>query len=494
MTIRTRLTLWYTSLLAAILIVLGVALYLFVSVQLMNDTQKRLETQANDVKRNIKVVDFFGQTYFQLPSLQGFKSANMFIQSYNFVTETVDSNQSIQLEITESAIRDALANRSTTQIVRVQDVKVLVYSTPLSVDNKVRGLLQVFTIIDDIAYTLDRLKNMLLLIGAVALLLSATLGWMMSGKVLKPIEGVIDAARSIESGADLSRTIQYLGPADEIGRLISTINGMFARLHDAYFQLEEAYRNQRRFVSDASHELRTPLTTIRGNVEWLKRVWEQAKTEIDTTERSTERNADEIQASLEALNDIADEAERMSRLVNDMLELARADAGVEIDKRHLAIRPLVEEVSRRAQFLSRTAEWKPGDFSALEGVTVFGNKDYLQQLLFILIENAFKYTEQGVVTMDGLRQDDQVGIRIADTGVGMDKEEVPQIFERFYRADVSRGKTQGTGLGLAIARWILEQHNGSVEVMTSRDAGTTFVIWLPCAFPPGGESSIMEGV
>lgn len=123
--------------------------------------------------------------------------------------------------------------------------------------------------------------------------------------------------------------------------------------------------------------------------------------------------------------------------------------------------------------------WRAEQLDVLEGVMVMGNRDYLQQLLFIFIENAFKYTLQGEVVLSVLMNDNHVGISIRDTGIGLDKDEVPLIFERFFRADPSRGVVGGTGLGLSIAKWILEEHGGSVEVYTRKDHGSTFIIWLP---------------
>ncbi|MOA01753.1 Sensor protein SrrB [compost metagenome] len=234
---------------------------------------------------------------------------------------------------------------------------------------------------------------------------------------------------------------------------------------------------QRRFVSDASHELRTPLTTIRGNVDLLKKIWSEGDAgQLHLDEESLQK------FSIEAVDDIAGESQRMSRLVNDLLSLARADAGHTLTKEPLALPVLIEEVARRAQFLPREVDWVQGEMTALEGASVLGSKDYLQQMLFIFIENAFKYTSEGSVMMDAVRSGDQIGIRIVDTGIGMDRSEVPHIFERFYRADPSRGVTQGTGLGLSIAKWIIDEHDGSVEVMTKLGVGTTFIIWLPATF------------
>ncbi|MNN58885.1 Alkaline phosphatase synthesis sensor protein PhoR [compost metagenome] len=118
----------------------------------------------------------------------------------------------------------------------------------------------------------------------------------------------------------------------------------------------------------------------------------------------------------------------------------------------------------------------------LEGIGVNGSRDHLTQMLFIFIENAFKYTPEGTVRLDAVVREGQVGIRVADTGIGMDKEEIPHIFERFYRADESRGVTAGTGLGLSIAKWIIDEHGGSVEVTTRLGSGSTFLVWLPVFF------------
>ncbi|MNJ54016.1 Alkaline phosphatase synthesis sensor protein PhoR [compost metagenome] len=166
-----------------------------------------------------------------------------------------------------------------------------------------------------------------------------------------------------------------------------------------------------------------------------------------------------------------------------MLSLARADAGKTMTKEMLPLSPLLDEVVRRAQFLPREVKWLQGDLSVLEDAYVMGSKDYLQQMLFIFIENAFKYTPKGEVVIDAIASSQgQVGIQIKDTGIGMDRSEIPHIFERFYRADPSRGMTPGTGLGLSIAKWIIDEHHGSVEVVTKRGEGTTFVIWLPVLY------------
>jgi len=320
------------------------------------------------------------------------------------------------------------------------------------------------------------LRSILVVASMVTVVLAFSLGLFLAQKSLRPIENIIKATDRVQKGADLSVRIPRVGPPDdEVGQLTDRINSMLGRMEAFYNELDEAYRAQRRFVSDASHELRTPLTTIRGNVDLLEKMWLQESGTLALTE------VDKQQMSMEALSDIADESRRMSRLINDMLSLARADAGYVMEKSMIELKSLVEEVVRRAQFLPRKAEWILGDIAAIDQKIVYGNKDYLQQMLFIFIENAFKYTDGGFVRLDAIIQDEQIGLKVQDTGMGMNQKEVPYIFERFYRADVSRGVTSGTGLGLSIAKWIIDEHRGSVEVVTKPNEGTTFIVWLPLA-------------
>jgi len=155
---------------------------------------------------------------------------------------------------------------------------------------------------------------------------------------------------------------------------------------------------------------------------------------------------------------------------------------------------VVQEAARKAAFLPRTAEWRVGPLEALEGIRVLGNRDYLLQLLFILIENGFKYTPSGEVRLEAVRKEGWVGITVADTGIGMNREEVGNIFQRFYRADESRGKTSGTGLGLSIAKWIIDMHEGALDVRTKPGEGSAFTLWLPVVddgFQAPGDCDIM---
>ncbi|MFD2613663.1 sensor histidine kinase [Paenibacillus gansuensis] len=488
MSIRLRLTLWYTLILAVMITAFSMSLYGFFSYNLYSSVKKELQAQCDEIYNRVRVLPYLMDDvrYYQLllPNMDGFQESNLYLQASNIKGNIADKSSNLgnfELGRSEDILKKALAGEQDFTNQTIGHSSLYVYTRPIVLSNEVIGILQVGTRIDNIEKWLGTMQLSLILVGLGMILLAASLGFFLARKALKPIDHVILAANQIERGSDLGRRIKYKGPADEIGRLTDTFNNLLSRIQVMYSDLEEAYRTQRRFVSDASHELRTPLTTIRGNVDLLEKMWKQT---ADPVKLALPENRE---ISLEAMRDISDEAERMSRLVNDLLALARADAGQELQKEPVDIFGVAEEVARRAQFLPHKAEWRPGDLSALEGAVVTGSKDMLQQLLFILIENAFKYTPEGHVTMDAVHKDDMIGIRVEDTGIGMAKEQVPHIFERFYRADASRGETVGTGLGLSIAKWIIEQHEGSVEVTTGLGKGTTFTVWLPVSFPPSEE-------
>jgi signal transduction histidine kinase len=183
----------------------------------------------------------------------------------------------------------------------------------------------------------------------------------------------------------------------------------------------------------------------------------------------------------EALDDIAGETERMSRLVRDLLALARADAGFIPAMGPVDLGALLEVISRQASILSGDAEFIVGGAAALEGVLVNGNTDYLKQLFLILLDNAFLYTGPGgVVRLEARQWDGMAEVAVCDSGSGIAEADLPKIFDRFYRADKSR-QSSGTGLGLAIARWIVDRHGGAINVKSKLGEGSIFTVRLPLA-------------
>lgn len=476
MSIRLRLTAWYASILALTFLIVGFAIYGFAANNIYGGLRERISKQVSQIKVVVNY-NFWDGLDLNLDD-RGIGDEEIYVQFVNYQNGAIKSNlgnMQFPYPANPADIKEGFKH------IYVDNIPFYVYNSPIQVNGKTIGYATFGVYTGKEVDFFNQLKNILILVSITMVVIASTIGLFIARKALRPIENVIRAANQIQNGADLSVRIHREGPNDEIGQLTDTVNGMLSRMEIFYRELDESYRAQRRFVSDASHELRTPLTTIRGNVDLLEKMWTDAE-EQDKPHWDEQMKRE---MSLEALQDIAGESRRMTRLVNDLLALARADAGVIMEKEPLQLKPMLEEVIRRAQFLPRTADWITGDISALDDIVVNGHKDYLQQMLFVFIENAFKYTSEGSVTIEAVIRDQQVGIRIVDTGIGMDRDQVPHIFDRFYRADESRGITAGTGLGLSIAKWIIDEHYGSVEVITALDKGSAFIIWLPIvsAFP-----------
>ncbi|HLH74345.1 MAG TPA: HAMP domain-containing sensor histidine kinase, partial [Chloroflexota bacterium] len=237
-----------------------------------------------------------------------------------------------------------------------------------------------------------------------------------------------------------------------IGELVYTFNRMLDRL-------EASIAAQRRFIADASHELRTPLTTLRLNVELLRR---------DRSAEPPER--------AEVLDDVASELDRLARLAQGLLDLARADAGLHLEKQLVRADEIVREVYHQVK---PTANGVALHVADLVPINLYANPDYLKQLLLTLVDNALKYTDSGgQVRLDVERDDRWVKFVVSDTGRGIASEDLPHIFERFYRARSVR-RQRGTGLGLAVAQWIAREHGGHIAVQSEPGRGSSFTVWLP---------------
>jgi len=324
------------------------------------------------------------------------------------------------------------------------------------------GLLQVGRSLATVHTLVGRLRFFIALVGTATVILAALLGWWLARTALRPIDRITKTAEAIEISSDLSRRIEYDGPADELGRLVHTLNAMLARLETMYHQLQQSNELQRRFVSDASHELRTPLTTIRGNAELLLKM----------------QDRDPV-LTAEALNDITDEARRLTRLVEDLLVLTRADAGFVPEKETVLMTELLQGVVRKACFLAdKQAFVFEEHYPPQAQVQV--NRDNFSQLMYILLDNAFKYSPPGgtVVLSVLLTNPGWVEISLTDRGPGLTSGDEHRIFDRFYRSESTRGK-EGSGLGLSIARWIVDRHGGSISAANRPEGGSVFTVRLP---------------
>lgn len=336
-----------------------------------------------------------------------------------------------------------------------------VYVRQLASQTGAAGYLVVGKSLSGIESELSGLRLFLVGGGLLTLLAAGAASWWLAGRALRPLDAMASTAEDIGRTQDLSRRLPESEPDDEVGRLQRSFNQMLRQLDDAYHRLQSALVAQRRFVADASHELRTPLTTIRGNVGLLLK-----REDITPDDRFA------------ALNDIAGESERMSRMVQDLLTLARADAGYHLDKAQIDLLPIIQEVTRQAQTLQPLRR-----IELLDGVPVpvQGNADAIKQLLWILIDNAFKHThDSGRIQLRLDNGQHAARLMVLDDGAGIPKEDLERVFERFYQSDASRAD-EGTGLGLAIARWIAQEHGGSISASNNPQGGAAFTVVLPSA-------------
>ncbi len=312
---------------------------------------------------------------------------------------------------------------------------------------------------------LSSLRLVLVAGGSLAIAVAFALGWMLAGAALRPIHRITQTAQTIGAERDFGRRVQHQGPADEVGQLAITFNDMLAELESSYRQLEEALQSQRRFVADASHELRTPLTTVRGNIELLRR---------------DPPLAAEVRA--EVMADTTEEVDRLIRLVNQLLMLARADAGQALRSEPILVQSLIDDVCRQASRLSSQNQLHCEVQGTESGVfAVLGDHDALKQVLLILVDNALMHTPSGTsVTLTAAAAEAQVVFQVGDSGPGIAPEALPHIFDRFYRGQVSR-TGRNAGLGLAIAKELVEGQGGAITVESKLGQGTVFSVTLPLA-------------
>lgn len=467
--LRLKLTFLYTGVLAFILLVFGSLVYYFMERNLTVETDRAVVEIARDLLRSTKIVGGYPLPLRQvaLPNIDVFATPNTFIQvvDKNGMVAAQSGNLGGQsMPLSEDTLRKVAGGGDFYETVLSGSQSLRIYNRPLLLDGEVVGVLQVGRSLGPTLAALARLKFLLLFGSGLTLFGAATLGWFLARQALRPIDRITEAAAAIQQARDLTRRIDYNGPRDEVGRLAGTFNLMLERLHRAYKELQEAEAAQRRFVSDASHELRTPLTTIRGNVELL-----------------TKMGDSDPQIRSEALGDISSEAERMSRLVSELLALARADAGFSPVMQPVDLGGLLVEISRQAGILSGEVDFAVDGIDTLQGVMINGNADYLKQLFLILLDNAFLYTPPGgAVKLECGQEGGWAEVTIRDNGSGIAEEDLPRIFDRFYRADKSR-HSGGSGLGLAIANWIAGQHDAAITVASKPGEGSAFTVRLPLA-------------
>lgn len=459
MSIRLRLTLLYSAILAITLIAFSSLLYVTQSQLTFDTIKSTLTHQAQEYLARERRFPRHTDDSSTANILPG-----RWMQTRNaagtVVAHTFDLSDT-PLPLSPAGLKAVTEGTSWSETAVVEDEPLLIYSQPVMDQNRVVTILQVAAPIAEREQSLGTLR-LILLFGTVLVILAAfAVGWWLSGTALRPIHRITQTARAIGAERSFSRRVEHTGPNDEIGQLAVTFNTMLTELQSAFRHVEEALQAQRRFVADASHELRTPLTTIRGNIELLRR-----DPPIEAKERS------------DVLGDTNDEAERLIRLVNQLLVLARVDAGRPLRRDPLPIKPLLEDSCRQTKLLDpqRTITCE-----ALPDAAVLGDRDALKQVMLILLDNALVHTPPGAkIDVTGSATDGHVTISVRDTGTGISPQLLPHLFERFYRGEVSRSGP-GTGLGLSIAKELVEAQDGGLTVESQVGKGSVFTVTLPRA-------------
>lgn len=451
MSIRLRLTIWYSAILLLTLILFSLALYFTLAQVTLNELKVTLQNEAQRLLASSIVLPdtkYGAQTYVQILDTEGRLTGR---------TRNLGDDQ---LPLSRDGFQSVVGGVPIFESASANNERLLIYSKLIATG---RGpqIVQVARSLDGLDQALNALRRILIIGSSIATVLAFGVGWTLAGIALRPIDRITQTAQAIGAERDFDRRVSYTGPLDEIGRLTTTFNEMLGALQAAYIQEAHALQAQRRFVADASHELRTPLTTVRGNIGLLQR-----HPPISPDDREA------------VLTDMADESERMSRLVNDLLVLARADAGRPLRGETVAVEPLIEEMCRKARLLSPKHTIRCGP---IRPVSVIGDPDALKQVLLILLDNAIKFTPpSGTIELTTEQREQRVLISVRDSGAGIAPTALPHIFERFYRGDTARTGA-GAGLGLAIAKTLVEGQQGILTVESVVGQGSTFTLNLPQA-------------
>ncbi len=456
-TLRFRFGLWVAGLLLSVLVIFGAFVYFSLATSLSASIDSSLQLSAAQAITAVNIEN--GQINFLDSVPEGPVATELsergltirILDPSGHILESFGTFQSLPVDLPNlEAIRQGQSVFTTTTA-ETGDERVRVYTTAITEDKTLVGIVQVAQSLASVDNTLRQL--LVVLLGGVPLLtLAAGLGgYVLAARALAPIDHITQTAGRI-SGEDLSARLNLPATPDEVGRLATTFDSMLARL-------DESFKRERQFTADASHELRTPLAAMQAILGVI---------------REKPRTAEDYQ---QALADLSEETDRLRLLTEDLLHLARGDTQVlEIDEQ-VNLSALLNDV---AESLRPLAEAKGLQLTAHipEALALHGNTDGLIRLFVNLLDNAVKYTERGEITLTAQASPDCIEVTVKDTGLGIAAEHLPHIFDRFYRVDVSRS-THGAGLGLAIALDIARAHKGQLEASSLLEHGSSFTLHLP---------------
>ena len=459
LSIRAKLTLWYFSLAALVLAAFAVAIYVYFTRGLLNAIDSSLRNHAERLAYAVGHPSANEET--SQPGV--LILAPQFVSVLNRdgkVTDQIPDAEGHEVPVTESALERASRewNPQFQEVSLSETEHVRTITWPAHDEDGELFFVVVGQSLRDVQRAQKQLVLLLAIANPVALLLASLGGLWLANKALRPVDRLTRAAERIGRG-NLSERVEEHRALDEIGRLAATFNQMIGRL-------EQAFERERQFTADASHELKTPLAVLRGDIEVALR-----------RDRTPEEYQRVLRSSLEEIS-------RLTKLTEDLLTLARSDAGESVlDLEKVQLDQLAAEARAYIAPLAASAGVSLTYDAPQSPVMVEGDQKRLKQLLVNLLDNAIKYTAAGGGARLVLAVDDSCAvIEVTDTGRGIPASALPHVFERFYRqTDPRDSRVTGFGLGLAITKWIVDAHGGSIEARSREGEGSSFVVRLPLA-------------
>lgn len=473
LSIRFRFSLLYSAILTLTLAFIGLSLYGIlarVTFLALQDDLRRASFKlgeailsANSLEVQVPLSDGFRppRSFSDLPQALPFRDLRereivRILDPQGNLLASPQGRSEDALPLDTSGLSALQTGQEWWQTAAVNSQTMLLYSRPLAKGGQTRYILQMARSLEERDRSLVFFGVSFSLLSLLIVIVALGVGWLFSGVILRPITQITHTAQTIGQERSFSHRLQYRGPQDEVGKLAATFNDMLAQLQDAYEKVAHALEMQRDFVADVSHELRTPLTTLRGNLGLLQR-----QPSLPAAEQT------------EILSDLTEESDRLIRLVNDLLALARADAGRSLAREALALSPLLEEACRQARTLDPQREIS----LQAEPLTVQADRDALKQILLIGLDNAIKHSG-GPVWVSARRSGNQAEIEIRDSGPGIAPEALGHLFDRFYRGEGSL-QLPGFGLGLPIARALAEHLDGTIVLRSEAGKGSRLILSLP---------------
>jgi heavy metal sensor kinase len=466
LSLRIKLTLYYLAILTVILLVFGISIYWYLSRSLVMTIDETLEFQITKIERSMDHVadadipDHPGNTAHEEQLLQISPHLTQLIDERGMVTDEMLATPQDRIPVEIDALMKLETGRTYFNTMELESGEPMRVATRRVLDHEGNGTY--FIRLGQSLEALDIARKRLLLVLGLAipavLLLGSYGGLLLANQALRPVDRITKAAEQIGVAGDLSERVPASARMDEIGRLAATFNHMISRL-------QAAFERQKQFTSDASHELRTPLAVMRADIEITLR---------------RERGKEEYQR---VLTSNLEEIVRLSRLVEDLLMLARADAG----KVELKCEPMdLDDLCRKmTEYILPLADQRDQTLTYHQPqgkVIISADMHRIKQLLLNLLDNAIKYTEQRGSIILGLKTEgDEAVLTVSDSGRGIPPEDLPHIFDRFFRrsAKTSDRSASGFGLGLSIVKWIVDSHAGKIVAQSEPGKGTTFIVRLP---------------